>query len=252
MLACDANGACMTFNDGQQHGCDTCQACNGNGCEAANVEGVQATLLGCSAGDEACRKCDTDGCGFHTSGQHGCPGGTACNESGQCEGNEYNGTIDMPANGAVQGYSEYWKCSGDMRTTTRVLLTQACKNPTISIHQHESSDTSIYGSYYVTNEAGVILQFSPFETHSGCNNCFLTPTKMQGVTLEPLTYYHLGFQNDASKCDMSGPSVYVDNNSRTVDIATFDQPRMDTPNNLNRGLPGNFASWQNRWQLICE
>ena len=158
----------------------------------------------------------------------------------------------MSASGAIKGYSEYWKCTGDMRTTTRIILTQECKKPQIAIHQHSSSDTSIYGSYYITDSQGNILDDSPFQTHGGCNNCFLTPTKMNNVTLKVNTYYHLGFQNEAAKCDMSGPSVYADSLQRIVGVATFDQPRMDQPNHLNRGLPGSFASWQNRWQVICE
>lgn len=252
MLACDENGACMTYNDGQQHGCGVCEACNGNGCELANVEGAKATLLGCGAGSEGCRKCDANGCGFHTSGQHGCPGGQTCNESGECQAEIFSGTVTMPSDGIVSGWSGYWDCSENMRTTTRILLTEECKNPTIAIHQHPSSDTSIYGSYYITNEAGTVLKYSPFETHAGCNDCFLTPTKLNDLTLKSATHYHLGFQNDSNKCDMSGPSVYLDSNSRTVLIATFDQPRMDQPGHLNRGLPGNNASWQNRWQIICE
>ena len=164
----------------------------------------------------------------------------------------YSGTIEMPASGTVQGYSSYWNCTGNMRTTTRILLTQGCDQPTISIHQNAGSDTSIYGSYYITNDSGNVLESSPFDTHSGCNDCFLTPTAMSTLTLQPNTYYHLGFQNDSSMCDMSGPSVYVDSNSRTVGIATFDNPRMDQPGNLNRGLPSNASSWQNRWQLSCQ
>ena len=158
----------------------------------------------------------------------------------------------MPEQGTVQGYNAYWKCENNMRTTTRIILTNDCVRPTISIHQHPNSDNSIYGSYYIMTEGGNVIDSSPFETHSGCNDCFLTPTKMNNITLKANTHYHLGFQNDASMCDMSGPSVYVDSNSRTVGVATFDQPRMDQPNHLNRGLPGNFASWQNRWQVVCE
>jgi hypothetical protein len=139
-----------------------------------------------------------------------------------------------------------------MRTTTRVLLTQACVNPTISIHQHSSSDSSIYGSYYITDASGTVLEFSAFERHEGCNDCFLTPTTLSNLTLEANTTYHLGFQNDSSHCDMSGPSVYTDSSARTVGVATFDDPRMDQPNNLNRGLPSSTASWQNRWQLVCQ
>jgi hypothetical protein len=173
-----------------------------------------------------------------------------------CDGlddlSSFSGTIEMPASGTVQGYSSYWNCTGHMRTTTRILLTQGCDQPTISIHQNAGSDTSIYGSYYITDDSGTVLEFSPFETHAGCNDCFLTPTTMATLSLQPNTYYHLGFQNDSNSCDMSGPSVYVDSNSRTVGIATFDNPRMDQPGNLNRGLPSSVSSWQNRWQLTCQ
>ncbi len=217
-----------------------------------NVEGVDATLLGCSAGNEACRKCDANGCGFHTSGQHGCPVNYECDASGECSANSFSGEISMPEAGTVNGYSNYWQCSGNMRTTTRVKLSESCKNPTISIHQYNQGDTSIQGSYYITSDNGDILAFSPFETHSGCSDCYLTPTQLAGVTLNANTYYHLGFQNDSSACDMCCPSVYPDNATRSVGIAVFDNPRMDQPGNLNRGLPGNNASWQNRWLLKCE
>ena len=187
------------------------------------------------------------------------PGATETNgdsTDSDCDGFDdlqgFSGTIEMPASGTVQGYNSYWKCTGDMRTTTRVLLTQSCVNPTISIHQHAQADTSIYGSYYITDASGTILEFSTFETHGGCNDCFLTPTEMPNLTLQSNTYYHLGFQNEANSCDMSGPSVYVDTNARTVGVATFDDPRMDQPGNLNRGLPSTTPSWQNRWQLSCQ
>jgi hypothetical protein len=253
IAACDGSGACLFHQDGNQHGCDVCQGCDGAGsCSNLTVDGAEATALGCNSGDEGCRKCDGSGCGFYTSGQHLCAQGDTCNGQGQCLGPQFSGTIEMPAQGSVQGYSEYWQCENHMRTTTRIILTSDCVRPTISIHQHASSDTSIYGSYYITAEGGNVIDSSPFETHGGCNNCFLTPTKMNDVTLKANTHYHLGFQNDASQCDMSGPSVYVDSNSRTVGVATFDQPRMDQPNHLNRGLPGNFASWQNRWEVVCE
>ena len=253
MASCDESGQCLFYDDDAQHGCDVCQGCDGSGtCEVMNVDGADATALGCTAGDEACRKCDNNGCGFHTSGQQLCPQGETCNAQGECQGVPFSGTIEMPEAGTVQGYSEYWKCEGDMRTTTRITLTSSCVNPTISIHQYVNSDNSIYGAYYVMSEVGDILASSPFKTHQGCSNCFLTPTKLAGVTLKANTYYHLGFQNDASKCDMSGPSVYTDSSSRTVGPATFDQPRMDQPGALNLGLPSNFAGWQNRWQVLCD
>ena len=252
ILACDETGACMSYTDGEQHGCDVCQACGDSGCEPALVEGIAATQLGCNAADEACRKCDANGCGFHTSGQHGCPANHVCNASGLCENNAFTGEINMPQDGTVNGYSSYWQCSGNMRTTTRVKLSEACNNPTIAIHQHVEGDTSIQGSYYILAEGGEMLGFSPFETHGGCSNCYLTPTKLAGITLNADTFYHLGFQNDASKCDMCCPSVYPDSAQRTVGIAVFDNPRMDQPGHLERGLPGSNAGWQNRWQIICE
>ena len=73
-----------------------------------------------------------------------------------------------------------------------------------------------------------------------------------GAAQSPHRDYHLGFQNGLNECDMSGPSVYTDSNSRTIGIATFDDPRYDNPNANTRGLPNSGASWQNRWQLICE
>ena len=36
--------------------------------------------------------------------------------------------------------------------------------------------------------------------------------------------------------------VYPDNATQSVGIAVFDDPRMDQPGNLNRGLPGNRPS----------
>lgn len=80
---CDAAGVCTNHTSGQ-HGCATCQACDASGsCAAQTADGAAATALGCTAGSESCRRCDAGSCGFHTSGQHGCPSGT-CGANGSC------------------------------------------------------------------------------------------------------------------------------------------------------------------------
>ena len=153
----------------------------------------------------------------------------------------------MPEAGTVNGYSNYWKCSGNMRTTTRVKLSESCTNPTISIHQYNQGDTSIQGSYYVTSDNGDILAFSPLRLIADVQ-IVPHPTQLAGITLNANTYYHLGFQNDSSACDMCCPSVYPDNATRSVGIGsstTLDGPtRKPQPRS-----PGNSANWQNRWLL---
>ena len=47
-------------------------------------DGAAATALGCTAGEEACRRCDNGVCTSYTSGQHGCETGYECNVSGYC------------------------------------------------------------------------------------------------------------------------------------------------------------------------
>ena len=171
------------------------------------------------------------------------------------EVSDYVGVIEMPESGTINGYSGYWNCNGGMRTVIRVTLTENCTDPEIAIYQHSSADSSIQGSYYIMNESGTVLDFTPFETHSNCNPSgqggWCTPQQFSGITLEAETAYWLAFQNGNGACDMSGPSVYTDSNARTVGIATFDQPRMDNPGSDTRGLPSTSVSWQNRWQLVC-
>ena len=102
------------------------------------------------------------------------------------------------------------------------------------------------------NEGGVVLGFTPFETHSNCDGgAWCTPQNFNGLILQANTPYFLAFQNGFGAGDMSGPSVYPDANARTVGIATFSDPRLDKPNQDVRGLPETEATWQNRWQIIC-
>ena len=105
------------------------------------------------------------------------------------------------------------------------------------------------------DETGTVLDFSPFEYHSGCNpssqGAWCTPQKLTGLELEAGEVYWFAFQNGQGQCDMNGPSVYTDSNARTVGIATFDQPRMDQPGSDTRGLPSSSVGWQNRWRLAC-
>lgn len=76
---------CGYYSDGAKHNCSICYYCNASGnCTALTADGVFATFLGCTAGQEACRRCDAGVCTYYTSGQHGCPAGQECNASGQC------------------------------------------------------------------------------------------------------------------------------------------------------------------------
>jgi hypothetical protein len=126
---CGGDGVCLEYTDGEQHGCSTCQTCDGSGqCSGVSVEGAQATALGCNEGAEACRRCAGGGCGFHTSGQHGCSNGQVCNGSGQCEddvGDEVTVCFDpYPGNMGItvgsqcpNGYShKYHVCGGNINS----------------------------------------------------------------------------------------------------------------------------------------
>jgi large repetitive protein len=166
---------------------------------------------------------------------------------------EYSGEVVMPEAGTVNGWSAgYWSAlnNGGL-TVTRVTLTQACVNPQLALYQHASSDTSIRGSYYVMDAGGTIMDFTPFETYSGCNDCWLPHPDRLAVTMSVGTWW-IAFQNDSG--DMSGPSVYEDASARTVGPVTFDSPRAITAAAMVRQLPppANAVSWQNRWRIDCE
>ncbi len=165
----------------------------------------------------------------------------------------FSGTITMPDTGMVNGYSSYWSGSNAERTATGFMVSQPCVNPSIAIQQHTSTgDGSIHGSYYITDASGNTLVFDSFKTHSGCQyGGWCTHTQFT-ITLEVNTQYFLAFQNGDSENDMCCPSVFPDNNTRTVGIATFSDPRLDNPVSEGRGLPSSSASWQNRWQVICQ
>lgn len=165
----------------------------------------------------------------------------------------YSGTIEMPSTGTVDGFSTgpWSTLNGGGRAVSRVELTASCDNPILSLYQHASADTSIQGSYYVTDSAGTELAATSYATYSGCNDCWLPHSTRLSVTLQAGTVYYLGFQNGTGG-DMSGPSIYQDANARTVGIATFDDPRADKPSTPTRGLPTTTVSWQNRWRIDCE
>ncbi len=165
----------------------------------------------------------------------------------------YSGTISMPSAGTVDGFNhgEWSALNGGGRVAARVVLTSACVNPILAFYQHSTADTSIQGSYYVMNSSGTVLAYSPYDTYSGCNDCWLPHPTALSVTLSASTTYYLGFQNGTGG-DMSGPSIYLDATARTVGIATFDDPRADRPSTPTRGLPSTTVSWQNRWQIDCE
>jgi hypothetical protein len=166
----------------------------------------------------------------------------------------WSGVIEMPATGTVDGFShgEWSTLNGDGRVATRIVLTQACTNPILALYQHSSADTSIHGSYYVMDGSGTVLDASTFDYYSGCNDCWLPHSTRLAVTMSAGTTYYLGFQNGTGKGDMSGPSIYLDASSRTVGIATFDDPRADQPGADIRGLAPTSVGWQNRWSVDCE
>jgi len=63
-----------------------CYSCDGSGNDTARtVNGSSATALGCTAGEEACRRCDAGNCTYYTSLQHDCSASYVCNASGACE-----------------------------------------------------------------------------------------------------------------------------------------------------------------------
>jgi len=168
-------------------------------------------------------------------------------------GEAWSGTIEMPATDTVDGYSggAWGSMNGDGRIASRIVLTQACVNPELAFYQHGSADTTIQGSYYVMDSSGTVLAYSDYQTMGSCNDCWHPHPGRLAVTIEAGTTYYLGFQNTAG--DMSGPSIYEDADARTVDIATFDDPRADQPGtSTNRGLATTPAGWQHRWRVDCE
>jgi prepilin-type N-terminal cleavage/methylation domain-containing protein len=86
---CNGSGACGYYTDNQQHNCSTCYACDASGnCTARTVDGSSATALGCTEGDEECRRCNAGTCTYYTSDQHDCAEGYICNAAGVCEEEE--------------------------------------------------------------------------------------------------------------------------------------------------------------------
>ena len=62
----------------------TCYTCSNGSIVPATVDGAAATSLGCTAGDEGCRRCDNGTCTYYTDGQqHNCSSGYSC-DSGSC------------------------------------------------------------------------------------------------------------------------------------------------------------------------
>jgi hypothetical protein len=166
----------------------------------------------------------------------------------------WSGVIEMPATDTVDGFShgEWSTLNGDGRVASRIVLTQGCANPILAFYQHSSADTSIHGSYYVMDSSGTVLDASTFDYYSGCNDCWLPHSTRLSVTMSAGVTYYLGFQNGTGLGDMSGPSIYLDASSRTVGIATFDDPRADQPGADIRGLATTSVGWQNRWSVDCE
>lgn len=181
--------------------------------------------------------------------------GTAGTASVTTAAAAYSGVITMPATGTTDGFSSgsrpWGTLNGGGRAVSRIVLTQACTNPKLALYQHASADTSIQGSYYITDASGTTLASSSFATYSGCNDCWLGHTTRLSVTMAAGTTYYLGFQNGTGG-DMSGPSIYEDSSARTIGPATFDDPRADKPGGTPRGLPTTTVSWQNRWQVDCQ
>jgi len=64
--------------------CAACFSCESGTCTPQTAEGAVATALGCTAGDEGCRRCDAGECTYYNSGQHGCGICTGCNVIGNC------------------------------------------------------------------------------------------------------------------------------------------------------------------------
>jgi hypothetical protein len=168
-------------------------------------------------------------------------------------GDAWSGSIEMPSTDTIDGYNggPWGSMNGDGRIATRLVLTAGCVNPELAFYQHGSADTSIQGTYYVMDGSGVELDASAYDTFQGCNDCWLPHPDRLSITLDASTTYYLGFQNTTG--DMSGPSVYEDANARTVEIATFDDPRADSPGSTTtRGLSTTSSSWQMRWRIDCE
>ena len=99
-------------------GCSSCHSCISGDCVAQTVEGSLATALGCTAGDEGCRRCDAGNCTYYASGQHGCSFGYECNSSGQCAEVVSDVCYGIPDNTQVVG------CNG---------ACQACQNGTCGL-----------------------------------------------------------------------------------------------------------------------
>jgi large repetitive protein len=175
-----------------------------------------------------------------------------CN--GIIDDSSWTGVIEMPAADTVDGFSggPWAPMNGDGRIASRVVLTQGCENPQLAFYQHPTADSSIHGSYYVMDASGGMLAFSTFETYIGCNDCWLPHAGRLAVTMTAGATYYLGFQNGTGMGDMSGPSIYMDDNPRTVGIATFDDPRADQPGADIRGLAPTSVNWQHRWRIDCE
>ena len=84
---CGNDGECTFFTDGHRN-CQSCRSCDALGqCAAHTADGAGATALGCTPGDEGCRRCDNGQCTSYTSGQHGCAANHACNAQGNCQSN---------------------------------------------------------------------------------------------------------------------------------------------------------------------
>ena len=84
---CNA-GSCTYYSDNAQHDCNTCNACNASGnCTARTVDGASATALGCTAGQEGCRRCNAGSCTYYTNNaQHNCSACYSCGALGRCYG----------------------------------------------------------------------------------------------------------------------------------------------------------------------
>ena len=142
--------------------------------------------------------------------------------------------------------------------TTRVTLSEPCAKPEIAYHQHSGSDSSLNGMYFILDEAGrVLAQTSPNAdlcNQDGCSSsgdCWC-PDGQLNMVMQAGTYYHIGYMNNPSG-DMNGPSSYGDRNTRTIGIATFDDPRYDaTAGQTTPHLSSTTANWQAQWRISCS